>query len=49
MLYFIFDRFLLLIFNYKSIYDSFNLYVIGKTILIILTMTPTVVDLLDGK
>jgi hypothetical protein len=49
MLYYILERLLLLIFNYKSIYDSFNLFVIWKTILLILTMTPTIVDFLDGK
>ena len=49
MLYYILDRLLLLIFNYKTIYDSFDFYVIGITILIIITMTPTIVDLLDGK
>jgi hypothetical protein len=49
MLYYIIYRLLLLIFNYKSIYDSFDLSVIGKTLLLILTMTPTIVDFLDGK
>jgi hypothetical protein len=49
MLYYILDRLLLLIFNYKSIYDSFDFYVIGKTIFLILTMTQTIGDFLDGK
>ncbi len=49
MLFNILFKLLLFIFNYKSINDSFDLYVIVKTILLFLTMTPTIENFLDGK
>lgn len=40
---------LLLFFKLNSIIDTFNIYIIVKTIFLIITMTETIIDFIDGK
>ena len=40
---------LLLLFNFNSIIDAFDIHIIVKTIILILTMTQTIVDFIEGK
>ena len=40
---------LLLFFKLNSIIDNFNIYITLKTIFLIITMTETIIDFIDGK